>query len=73
MSLIPCDKHEITNCDYCKPKPKKHQPSGVWAHKGVVVVVAKYPGKCMCGDYYDEGEKIAKRDGDESWMHEDCL
>lgn len=68
-----CEKHEISNCDWCKPKPAKLK--GTWNHGGVTVVEATYPGKCDgCGDYYDEGDRIGKRFREESgWSHEDCL
>ena len=72
---VPCDKHEITNCTLCKPKPPK--PAGSPARGGFRrmgqsrTITAEYEGDCInCGAGIAVGDRIYYDNS--GWSHEDC-
>lgn len=79
-----CDLSDlpVTSCGCRKHRPDGGQihiePAAVRAsHSYGPKVIAKYPGKCACGDRYEVGEairveKFANGQGTGRWLHSEC-
>jgi hypothetical protein len=66
----PCEKHDLTGCADCNPRPRVVHPHG---NAGLGPwVMARYSGICSgCGGHMAQNDLI-RSDGEGGWLGECC-